>query len=197
MMTKNLKYTIVMLAVLLLALAACSQKNAINHSAVPNAVKDTSGAGDSQSEVRPQPVASVNFSSADFKSIEESVLTAERWGANVRTTRFASYQAINTAYTPRIPEYQIDIDKLDNLVDFGNFSADNLNKLRTVHFFTAPETSKFYRDDPESFTERSDDWADLYDSYKGSGLSFERTPNNSIFIRGEGLIPRACSAIRY
>jgi hypothetical protein len=140
-------------------------------------------AGDSQSVTRP---ASVNLPSFDFKAIEGYVLGAERREANIRTTGFASYQAKNTAYTPRIPEYQIDTAKLDNLAAFRSannvFTAENLRKLRTVHFFTVPETRGFYSADPDSFTERSDDWAYLYNSYRGSGLSFERTPDNSIFI---------------
>jgi hypothetical protein len=144
-MTKKLKYTMVVLAVLALSLI-----------------------------------------SSDFKSIEESVLGAKRREAVIRTTGFASYKAINTAYTPRIPNYQIDTAKLANLAAFRNangaFTNENLNKLRSVHFFTAPETRKFYSNDPESFTERSDDWAALYNIYKGSNLSLERTPDNSIFI---------------
>lgn len=105
---------------------------------------------------------------------------------------FAKYNLINTSFKPSVPDYTIAISDLYNLPNFEQinkkqFTDPQNSTLTSTNFFITPNTDKFWGDDLESTTNRTDDWASLYAKI-GGGAIWERAPENSVFVTSDYLL---------
>lgn len=105
---------------------------------------------------------------------------------------FAKYNLTNTSFKPSVPDYTIAISDLYNLPNFEQinkktFTDSQDSALTSTNFFVTPNTDKFWGDDLESTTSRTDDWASLYAKI-GGGAIWERAPENSVFVTSDYLL---------
>jgi len=105
---------------------------------------------------------------------------------------FAKYNIKNTPFKPSVPDYTVTISELYNLPNFEQinkkqFTDSQYSALTNTNFFIAPNMDKFWDDDPEATTSRTDDWTSLYAKI-GGGAIWERAPENSVFITSDFLL---------
>jgi hypothetical protein len=100
---------------------------------------------------------------------------------------FAKYNLETTKFTPALPNYTIKIEELANLANFEksqniSFSQEQKDSLIKNNFFVQANYDKFYNSNPNDATNRNDDWTYLYGKIVGSYATWQREPENSIFI---------------
>ncbi|QQG41714.1 MAG: DUF3160 domain-containing protein [Candidatus Woesebacteria bacterium] len=105
---------------------------------------------------------------------------------------FAKYNLINTPFKPSLPEYQISIPDLYNITNFEQslkkqFTDNQKAAIAGENFFITQNLDKFWNDDPDSVSQRNDDWTSLY-ARIGGGAIWERAPENSVFITSDFLL---------
>lgn len=105
--------------------------------------------------------------------------------------KFAEYPLQNTEFTASLPETSITLSELTNLSNFEKkdqpFTAVQRKYLVDNAFIIKPNLDKFYSQNPDDPTMRSDDWTGLYQDI-GGGAIFERAPENSVFISSDYLL---------
>lgn len=104
---------------------------------------------------------------------------------------FADYHLEITPFTASLPDTQVAVNELSNLSNFERkdrpFSATEKTYLGTNAFVITPNLDKFYSDNPDDPTMRSDDWTGLYQEIGGYSI-FSRAPENSVFITTDYLL---------
>ena len=131
---------------------------------------------------------SQNIVSNQASQVKSNINTnTQAAAANFTEPVFAQYSLESTKYTPALPDYQLSLNDITNLNNFqksqGNFSQFQENSLTTDNFFTSKNNDQFYSSDAnDQYANRSDDWTYLYDTIGGSYNTWERQPENSVFI---------------
>lgn len=105
---------------------------------------------------------------------------------------FAKYNLLKTPFKPSVPDYSMAVSEITNLSAFEQdskkpFSDSQKSALESTNFFITPNLDKFWLDDLEAVTNRTDDWTKLYDDI-GGGPIWDRKPENSVFITSDFLL---------
>lgn len=106
---------------------------------------------------------------------------------------FAEYKLDHTPFQANIPDSTINYSELSNLTNFetsqnAQFTDNQKDALNLENFFVAQNLDKFYGDNPQDPTNRSDDWTKLYGKIGGSSIIYDRKPENAVFISSDFLL---------
>ena len=114
---------------------------------------------------------------------------------NLPGATFAQYKEVKSNVKPSLPSYTIQSSEIVNLNDVASaaklqFDQNKLNAFETNGFFI--QTTKPVVSDPNTVLNqrgsRSDDMVDLYQEFGGDTRSWERKPENGVFVSTDFLI---------
>jgi hypothetical protein len=104
---------------------------------------------------------------------------------------FAPYVLQPTSYMAAVPSTVVGVNEATNITNFEQteqpFTAAQRTKLSTDNFVIRPNLDNFYNQDPDTPTDRNDDWTALYQKI-GGGSILTRAPQNSVFISSDYLL---------
>jgi len=106
---------------------------------------------------------------------------------------FAKYDLQKTKFTPSVPNYNLAISDIYNLKNFEqsiqkSFSVEQKDAILKNNFFITQNNDKFYSDNLDDYSLRTDEWVDLYKQIGGPWASWKRDPQNSVFISSDYLL---------
>lgn len=109
--------------------------------------------------------------------------------------KFADFKKTSTEYSPKLDEYSIKVDELENLNAFKEkkkliLSPEQISSLESNNFYLTKNNDVFYLLDSTSETLRYDDWTHLYATeIANSDISmYERSPENSVFVTTDSVL---------
>lgn len=105
---------------------------------------------------------------------------------------FAKYKLTDTAFKPNLVDYSVSLSEITNLNAFEQdlekpFTEPQKQALISTNFFITANLDKFWRDELEEYTKRTDDWTGLYKTI-GGGRITERKPENAVFVTTDFLL---------
>ncbi|MEF3692135.1 MAG: DUF3160 domain-containing protein [Candidatus Moraniibacteriota bacterium] len=112
---------------------------------------------------------------------------------------FPSFEYKKSEFNPSVPEEKIELSELKNMESFSKnyqggvlkpiiFSDTQRKALEDKNFFIVKNEDKFFDDNPDEWSLRTDDWTSVYEDIGGSGSPQNRLPDNSVFITSDFIL---------
>ena len=109
--------------------------------------------------------------------------------------KFAEFNKTSTEFSPKLENYTVKIDELENLNAFKekkklNLNSDQIGVLESNNFYLTKNNDVFYLLDSTSHTQRYDDWTYLYanEIANSDRPVTERSPENSVFVTTDSVL---------